>query len=202
MGVPKYRPAALFAEHHFASVSMADNGQEPREPVEIAVAILDGGFITEPLHVWLTRPTQPISPYATQDHGLTNTDVQSAPALPEILSEVRATLRDRALVAHRSDQIKCLLTQVHTGQIPVLDIRRLSHRIWPTSSRALGELLRLADITLPGTLGRAGHDALATARLLLALANHIRDVLVRNRQSVSATQVIEWATAPTEGPTW
>lgn len=202
MGVLNYRPAALFADHHFASVAMADNGQEPCEPVEIAVATLDGGIITEPLNVWLTRPTQPISPYATQGHGLTDADVQSAPALPEILDEVRTTLGDRALVAHRSDQIKCLLTQVHTGQLPVLDIRRLSHRIWPTSSRALGELLRIADITLPGPLGRAGHDALATARLFLALTNHIQDVLARNRQNVSATQVIEWATAPTKGPTW
>lgn len=187
--------ATTFAGYRFAAVAITDNGRDHPAPVEIAVAALDDGVLADTVAHWVIRPTEPITAAVTRACGITNDDVARAPALPEVADEIRAAIGDRILLAHRGRHCLDHLTAALPGWAApsTLDTRRLSVRVWPTSSRALGVLLHRADITGPGTLGRADHDAPATAHLFLHLARRLRR---------TAEQVVQWATLPDHGPTW
>lgn len=205
MGAIEYRPAALLAGYRFAVVAVADNGQEPPEPVEVGVVPIDGGSVSGPHATWLVRPQYPVAEHATRGHGITDAQTRGAPPLCEIAHEISAAIAGRTLVAHRARAVADLLGTAVPGwpASRPLDVRRLSTRVWPTSvSRALGEPARIAGVSVSGSLGRAGHDALATALLFLALARHAEDVARRCDRPVSAARLVEWATPPETGPAW
>lgn len=205
MGVVEYRSAPLLAGYRFAAVAVADNGQEPPEPVEIGVVVVDDGTVVEPYTSWLVRPPRPVSEYARRAHGITDAHLRQAPPVCEVAHEIRAAIGGRIVVAHRAQAVADLLDAAVPGWSAVrpLDVRRLSRRVWPASvSRSLGELVRVAGLSVAGSLGRAGHDALATALLFLTLARHAEDVGRRCDQPVSVERLVEWATLPESGPAW
>lgn len=197
VGVDKYDPTVAFAGHRFAAVAVTDNGQEPPELVEVAVVTIDGGVAADTTTHWLIRPGRPISAPIIRAYGITNEHVAAAPALPEVAHEILAAVEGRILVAHRGRYCLDLLSAALPGWAPpsTLDMRRLSVRAWPTSSRALGELIRRANLTCSGSLGRADHDARATALLFLELIHRLR-------RSRTPAQLVQWATLPAEGPAW
>lgn len=197
------RPAALLAGYRFAAVAVADNGQDPAEPVEIGVVRVEDGLLVEPCRTWLIHPRRPIEPWATRSHGLVDTDVDHAKKLSDIAADVRAAVGERIIVAHRARWCTQLLAEVKAG-LPYgpLDVRCLSTRVWPIRSRSLGELLRFTGLRPAGVLGRADHDAMATALLLLQLANDIEKLAQRCDIPVSAERLIDWATPPASGPAW
>lgn len=197
------RSAPLLVGYRFAIVAVADNGQDPAEPVEIGVVRVEGGILIEPCRTWLVRPMRPIEPWATRGHGLTDADVDQARKLSEVAADVRAAVGERILVAHRARWCAQLLSEVGVGlACGPLDVRCLSTRVWPVRSRSLGELLRHAGLHPPGVLGRAGHDAMATALLFVELARDLEKLAQRCDVPVSTERLIDWATPPANGPAW
>lgn len=197
------RQVPLLAGYRFAVVAVADNGQDPAEPVEIGVIRIDDGRLVEPCSTWHVRPRHPIASWATRDHGLTDADVDNARKLTEVGDEIRTAVGERILVAHQARRCADLLRPATVG-LPCgpLDVRCLSTRVWPLRSRSLGELLHHARVHAPGTLGRAGHDATATALLFQALARDIDRLAHRHDIPVPTERLIDWATPPASGPAW
>lgn len=205
MGAAEYRAVQLLAGHRFAVVAVADNGREPPEPVEIAVVHVNGGAVAGPAETWLVRPRRPIASCATRGHGITDEAVETAPDVSVVADAVRDAIDGRILVAHRGEAVAALLRAVLPGWTPphaVLDVRRLAGRVWPTASRALGALTQVARLDVAGSLGRAGHDALATALLLLTATRIVDTAARRCRQPLTAEHILDWATPPRGGPAW
>ena len=178
MGVGKYDPAEVFAGCRLVAVAVADTGREPpepAEPVEVGLTVLDGGAVGE-TQTWLVRPGRPITVWATKAHGITNRDVEQAPAIDQVADQIRQTLGDRIVVAHRGLHCHDLLAGVLPGWTPsrVLDVRRLSVLAWPGTSQTAQTRLRIT-----GTPGRARHDAPATAMLFLAAAKQVNTTVTR-----------------------
>ena len=183
MGVGKYDPAVVFAGCRLVAVAVADTGREPpepAEPVEVGLTVLDGGAVGE-TRTWLVRPGRPVTVWATKAHGITNGDVEQAPAIDQVADQIRQTLGDRIVVAHRGLHCHDLLASVLPGWIPprVLDVRRLSVLAWPGTSQALGSLTAQTRLRITGTPGRARHDAPATAMLFLAAAKQVNTTVTR-----------------------
>lgn len=183
VGVGKYDPAAVFAGYRLAAVAVADTGREPpesAEPVEIGVTVLDGGVVGS-TRTWLVRPTRAITTWATRGHGIRDRDVAQAPVVGEVADQIREAIGERVVVAHRGLHCHDLLAAVLPGWAPprVLDVRRVSVLAWPAVSQALGSLAAQARLTVPGSLGRAGHDAPATAMLFLAAAKKVNTTVPR-----------------------
>lgn len=182
-------PPDLLAGYRFAAVAVADNGQELPEPVEVAVTHLDGATVGA-TRTWLTRPIHAIAPWATRGHGLRGCDVHAAPELRSVADDIQSALADRLVITHRApqcyDTLSASVPAIEAG--PILDLRRLADRTWPSVvSQALGALELHAGLEVPGTLGRADHDAQVTAWLLI----HAAAELAR-----PAERLIEWATFP------
>src|SRR2546429_9877027 len=86
----------------FAVIDVEGNGQQPPEIVEIAVQPMDGLSVAAEPIVRLVKPGRPIAPNVTRkDHGIRDADVADPPTLPEIASDVAATLASRITVAHQ-----------------------------------------------------------------------------------------------------
>ena len=160
----------------YAVVDVEGNGQQPPDPVELAVVPVVGGVIGRPA-CWLVKPARPISSMATRIHGLTNQDVADAPAFADIEAEVRQALDADVLVAHNAHVDTSVLRR-HLGgwQCPeVFDTLRLARRlVLGQESYKLGALVATFALTegLPAGLTphRATYDALVTARLFVHLA--------------------------------
>lgn len=82
----------------------------------------------------------------------------------------------------------------------MLDVRRLFQRVRPTTSYALGRLMQVFDLTAPGQLGRAEHDATATALLWNELARLVERSASLTEKDVLMQRFSEWATPPASGP--
>lgn len=61
----------------------------------------------------LLRPSQPIPLKATSIHGITNAEVQTAPAWPILWQQVRPLLLGKVIVAYNSDFDRRMLQQSH-----------------------------------------------------------------------------------------
>jgi exodeoxyribonuclease X len=174
VGKGKYRLPGL-AGYRFAAVGVCDTGQEVPEVVEVGVAPIDDGEVGQ-TRSWLVRPSGPVAPWATRAHGLGTLDVQGAPEIAAVAPEIRTAVGDRIVVAHRGLHCHDLLARAVPGFAPdrVLDLRRLVQRVWPrTVSYALGALAHDAGVRPPGTPGRAGYEAAATALVFLAAARRV-----------------------------
>ena len=165
-----------WASVRYAVVDLEGNGQQPPDLVELTVLPIVGGIIGQPAS-WLMKPPHPISPMATRIHGLTNQDVEDAPAFADIEAEVRQTLDSDVLVAHNAHVDTGVLRR-HLGgwTCPeVCDTLKLARRLVPgQESYKLGTLVATfaLDEGLPAGLTphRATYDALVTARLFVYLA--------------------------------
>src|SRR5580693_4598784 len=128
----KGRQMSDWASLRYAVVDVEGNGQQPPDLVELAVVPIVGGIIGQRAS-WLMKPPHPISPMATRIHGLTNQDVEDAPAFADIEAEVRQALDTDVLVAHNAHVDTGLLPRHLSGwQCPeVFDTLKLARRLVP-----------------------------------------------------------------------
>lgn len=160
----------------YTVVDVEGNGQQPPDLVEVATVSIRSGVLGEPSS-WLVKPARPIRYFATRIHGLTNHDVDSAPAFADVEAEVRRALDADVLVAHNA-HVDIGVLQRHLGQWQcpqVLDTLKLAKRLRPNQISyklgALVEAFKLAE-GLPEDLTphRATYDVLVAARLFVRLA--------------------------------
>ena len=114
------------------ALAVCDNGQEPAEPVQIAVCpITPDGHAGEPVS-WLVRPIAPVTTLmTTRVHGLTNAELRTAPPLAEGWAGVEEALGERTVVIHNARRALRILTGVadHLAARPLLDSMRLAARL-------------------------------------------------------------------------
>ncbi len=138
--------------------------------VEIAILDADG----ELLFHSLVRPTVAISEGAAAVHGITSDELASAPAWPEIYSQVRQLLKDRLVVAHNTSFDASMIRQTCRAHgLPSLEfdwrctmdlLTPFNGGRWPRLSRAV----ELAGVAFPdGDAHRAQHDAECVRRIVL-----------------------------------
>lgn len=86
-------------------------GLGPRdEIIQIAIMTPDGRALLDTL----IRPSQPISPAATAIHGISDSDVLSAPTYKEIYSQIEKCLEGKTVVIYNADYDVRLLMQTHS----------------------------------------------------------------------------------------
>lgn len=159
----------------YAVVDVEGNGQQPPELVEVAIVPIVGGVIGE-ARSWLLRPERPIAHFATRIHGLTNKDVEDAPAFAHVAQDVQPLLEDVAIVAHNAHVDVGVLSRQLPGWKPaeVFDTLKLAKRFAPDQvGYRLGSLVEAFALAegLPEGLSphRATYDALVAARLFVHL---------------------------------
>jgi exodeoxyribonuclease X len=175
------------AGHDVVVVDVEGNGQQPPEIVEVALLPLTSGREATPadLQTWLVRPARPITPLVTRKvHGISNTDVATAPRWDEVAGAIATVLEGAVVVAHNAWVERRVLSEhLPTWRPPfLLDTMRLAKSVWPDLSGGYGldNLIRHAALT-PSNLPsegtepdgmrrhRAGYDAWMTAVLLVTL---------------------------------
>lgn len=160
----------------YVVVDVEGNGQQPPDLVELAAVPIIGGVIGAPMS-WLVKPDEPIKPFATRIHGLTNQDVADAPVFAAIKGEVQRALDADALIAHNAHvDLGVLQRKLGDWRPPeVFDTLKLARRLLPNAgSYKLGSLVDAFKLPegLPNGLTphRATYDVLVTARLFVQLA--------------------------------
>ena len=160
----------------YVVVDVEGNGQQRPDLVELAAVPIIGGVIGAPMS-WLVKPDEPIKPFATRIHGLTNQDVADAPVFAAIKGEVQRALDADALIAHNAHvDLGVLQRKLGDWRPPeVFDTLKLARRLLPNAgSYKLGSLVDAFKWPegLPNGLTphRATYDVLVTARLFVQLA--------------------------------
>ncbi|GAA1232213.1 hypothetical protein GCM10009665_23060 [Kitasatospora nipponensis] len=160
-------------------VDVEGNGAQPPDLVEVAAfPVLNGSPVPSSARSTLLRPPNPITPFATRVHHITNQDVADAPTWEQVGPQVHADLQGAWIAAHAAhvDYGVLLRHMPHWQPAGVVDTLRLARATYPTAGKyGLDALIELTGIDLaavPGQRHRAGFDAHATALLLLDLAGH------------------------------
>jgi len=158
-------------------VDVEGNGIARPDLVELAAVPVVGGEVdTAGTAAWLVRPPRPVTAGAARVHGLSNRLLATRPPFARVEPEVRALLEGAWICAHNARFDYDVLTRHLPGWRPpgVLDTLRLARVCYPRATRhTLDALIRLTGVDVSGAPGRrhrAGYDAHATARLLLAMA--------------------------------
>lgn len=161
---------------NYVVVDVEGNGQQPPDLVELAAVPIVGGVIGEPAS-WLVRPDQPITHFARKIHGITNEQVEDAPAFGYVEADVLKALDASALIAHNAHvDVGVLQRKLGDWECPeVFDTLKLARRLVPgRSSYKLGSLVDAFDLAegLEADLKphRATYDVLVTAKLFVQLA--------------------------------
>ncbi|NRQ30673.1 3'-5' exonuclease [Nonomuraea sp. NN258] len=161
----------------YAVADVEGNGQRPPDLVELSIALIDEGFVGDPL-TWLVKPPRPITPLARRIHTISNEQVASAPSAVELAPDIQAIFDGCIFVAHNAHVDLDVLTRELPGFRPaqIIDTLKLARRLLPgRPSYKLGALADEFDLTaeLPAGLRshRAAYDALVCARLLAHLAS-------------------------------
>lgn len=146
-------------------------------------------FCSESRH-WVVKPRIALAEGSIVIHGITHSDISSAPDLEFVLEEVLNILAGRLTVVHyhrieREFMATALLTRLQESIVfPVIDTMQLENRILNQQQSILGRVLnrsqpslRLGDCRRRYNLPhyQAHHaltDALATAELLQAQITH------------------------------
>lgn len=142
---------------------------------------------------WLLKPRVPLGAESVTIHGITDTQVQTAPDLDDVLDDVLKTIAGHVLVVHCRDIERQFLSQALHKRLgerikfPVIDTMELEARLYRGQRRGVMDWLlgrqpphvsiRLADSRRRYGLPRyrphhALTDALASAELLQAQVAH------------------------------
>lgn len=146
---------------------------EPDSPCELGIAVVRGGVVRE-VRNWLIKPKAwPFfSPFNIRVHGIRPEDVAEAPVWEEIWEEVYGILEGATVVAHNAAfDMSVLRATLATHRQPHPTFRyfcsvSLARRTWP-GLRSYGLSAMCAMHGIPLKHHRAGHDAEATAELVL-----------------------------------
>ncbi|MET8346757.1 3'-5' exonuclease [Streptomyces microflavus] len=160
-------------------VDVEGNGANPPDLVEVAaLPVRDGRPDTSTAGAWLTRPKNPVTPFAARVHGLTNKRLEHEPGWEEIADTVHTLLGGSWICAHNAHvDYKVLSAHLPRWQpAGVLDTLRLAKATYPGLPKygldALIEHVRLDLTAAPAQRHRATFDAYATALLLIEMAGH------------------------------
>ena len=167
-----------------------DASQHSIVSVGLVPFTLDGIQLGKARH-WIVRPKLPLNQTSITIHGITHSDIDTAPDLQEILDDLFACLKGRIPVVHyrnieRGFLDVALKWRLGEGiRFPVIDTMAIEAHLYPDRNpsgwkRLLGKQpvsIRLADSRLRyGLPHYAAHnaliDAVATAELLQAQVLH------------------------------
>jgi len=133
------------------------------EICQIAIVDASGAVLLDTL----VRPTQPIPPFATRIHGITNEDVHDAPRFGDVLGDIAAALYDRDVIAYNASFDRKMLHL--SGQIcgaPPVEWKAISR--WHCAMRAFAHVYAQR---VPGAhAGRA--QKLSAAAAFYAIPQH------------------------------
>lgn len=161
-------------------VDVEGNGTNPPDLVEIAALPVRAGVPdTTTAGAWLIRPERPVTPRAAGIHGLTNDVLADQPAWAQLADEVGEFLGKGWICAHHAhvdyrELRRHLPTWKPAGVIDTLRLAKATYKDLPSYTLD-GLIKHLApDLSQAPRVGRhrATYDAYATAKLLLAMAEH------------------------------
>ncbi|MEI8293348.1 MAG: 3'-5' exonuclease [bacterium] len=166
------------SEVPFAAIDFESAGSAPGltdEPVQVAIVHwhMESPSVALNSHI---RPSRPVTWAAQQVHGISDSQLQSAPRLVDLWPQVRSGLDGRWVVAHGAATEKRFLRAFpFHGFGPWVDTLALSRAIYPSlPSHALGEVVGtlglLEKIQFPGF---RWHDAASDAFASLVLLRHL-----------------------------
>ena len=146
-----------------------------------AVRILNGRIVEGEVFDTYVKPSGPIPRASTEVHGISDSDVATAPSFPEVGRAFHKFARDAVLVAHNAPFDVAFLRRFESEmgvkwQNPVLDTVLLSAACFGTTEdHSLDGLCDRLAVSFPeGTRHTALGDAQATAAVLLAMIPLLR----------------------------
>ncbi len=156
-------------------------GLEPAKDRIVSLAgvrIVNGRLLQGEVFSTLVDPGRPIPAASSRVHGITDKMVEGAPKIEAVLPNFAAFVGDAVLVAHNAAfDMKFLAMQEARAGVrfgnPVLDTVLLAaHALGADDDLTLDALARRFAVTLPDKERHTAlGDALATAKVLLALLN-------------------------------
>ena len=191
------------ADAPLVALDLETTGLDPDQSEIVSIGLVP--FSTQRVYLrdyrhWVVKPRKPMSEDSILIHGITHSDVESAPSFDAVFEQLLGALASKIVVVHcRSIEQeflnrRCLQMTGETLKLPIIDTMEIERRALEGRRGALDKLLRrplgslrLADArkrySLPAY--QAHHaltDAIATAELLQAqLAYHYRpDTPVRD----------------------
>lgn len=176
-------PDLPWREAEFAVIDLETTGLDLRRDhvVSIGIVVVRAGRITADRYYQVVKPPVAIGEEAMKIHALTPGELESAPALAEVLPQVRDRLRGRVLVAHavwveRAFVDRALRPLGERLPDEVVDTAGLARRLGLATTEGFEPNLE----TLARTLGLPVHtphhalgDALTTAQVLLVAATRL-----------------------------
>ncbi len=166
--------AIRWSEATIVAIDIECNGAQPQEMVEVAIVRIYEGKVQFPPRSWLIRPCEPVTRHAQRIHGISNRDLEGAPDISAVAGEIADSLGSFPVVGHQIGVDYRILVQnmPFWRPIAVFDTLKLSKIVIPTlpsySLTALVNYMKLVE-QLEGRSHRAGYDAVAAARLFIAL---------------------------------
>ena len=175
------RSLEALVEQGFVAIDVETTGLDPRRDVLVSVAAVPFvGGTPAPGFTSLVAPGRPIPPSASAVHGLTDRDVEGAPAPGTVVAQVDAVCADRVLVGHDIGFDLAVLSAARAAHAltapPVLavDTRRLFRAVHGGRHDSRLEIVA-AGLGVP-TEGRhtADGDARMAGRIFIALVPVLR----------------------------
>jgi DNA polymerase-3 subunit epsilon len=202
---------ATWIELPIALVDVETTGRDPSADrvVEVGMAIARNGQIVERRN-WLVNPGRPIPKEAIDIHRITDEDVKDAPSFGVIASEIVAAIAGCVPAAYNAAFDKAFLTSEldragHTKEVRHAAFQRevewIDPLVWARELQSEERSRSLIDVA--GRLGiaigqahRAGDDAEAALRVMLALARDARvpssyGALVQQQRRLALAQADE-----------
>ena len=140
--------------------------------IEIGAVKLRAGRIIA-RQAWLINPGQPIPPFSTRIHGITDADVAEAPPFPAIYPKFVAFVKGTILIAHNASfDVRFMAHEAARNSLtcppePVLDNLRLVRKWYPELERhglkAMADYLKIE----PGRYHRALDDSEVLAQIFM-----------------------------------
>jgi len=161
----------------FVVYDVETTGRDPAQEdiIEIAALTVDRGIEVGQPFASLVRPSRPISPEATEVHGLTWADVEGAPPIEVVLPQFLRYVGDAILVGHNAVRFDNVLVNRAMKRFlggrrlinPTLDTLEMARRLYPRSSHSLKALAERFGLVEP--IHRALADACQERDLLFRL---------------------------------
>ena len=152
---------AVSARYAFVDVETTGFSPITCAVVEVACLVVDHGEVVATFET-LVDPQQPIPPYVTAIHGITDQDVASKPALANVAPFVASLCDGAIVVAHNAGFDLGFLPFLQ--KYPSLCSYRLAYRVVPEApnhrNQTLGDFFQVSDPILES---RSAHRALADA---------------------------------------
>jgi DNA polymerase-3 subunit epsilon len=186
-GPPRPLRRRPWVEAEFASLDFETTGLDPDRDAVVSfgvVPVRHGRVILTESEYQEVAPEAPLTARSIVVHGLRPLDLQGAPTLSQVLSDLRASLERRYLLAWSADVEAGFLSRAFGGsgrwwRRRIVDVLLLAQ----IADRLEGRAARPGDYNLTNAAARFGtpvhaphhafDDALTTAQLFLVLATKL-----------------------------